>query len=173
MTNLPNLLKVNKGYQIIFKLMLFAYLMTQISKHKLGSKHSTEFLNTCHHYSKSIQNQPSLFQTFIIQYFRTNQLPITDKLFFSQLLFPFFLPQRFVQELMKQLNTYWHGDQFLEPTSSKGFSEQNQLIYAFLIPVDEIKNIIDHILKILRLIWTLFFNAIVLSSIQCFPKTVL
>ena len=164
------LIKGKQGYQIIFKLMLFAYLMKQISKHKLGSKHSTEFLNTCHHYLKSIQNQPSLFQTFIIQYFRTNQLPITEKLFFSQLLFPFFLPQRFVQELMKQLNTYWHGDQFLEPTSSKGFSEQNQLIYAFLIPVDERQKIITTFSKYLGSFGHYFSTQSFYHQFNVFPK---
>ena len=75
------LISEERGYQLFFKLMFFSYLMTQLKTIRQLNKDAQQCLNTCNHFLKVIQNQPTFYHTFIDNFYQSSQMSLNDKLF--------------------------------------------------------------------------------------------
>ena len=124
------LISEDRGYQLFFKLMFFSYLMTQLKVMRQLNKDAQQCLNTCQHYLKVIQNQPDFYHTFIDNFYKSTQMSINDKLFYSRIIFPSDLPNKPFSKLIEQFQSHWRN-QFLFLNQTNDHSELPQLLFGF------------------------------------------
>ena len=132
-----------RGFQILFKLMFFSFLMTELKNMRRLNKDGRQCLNTCQHFLKVIQNQPSLYQSFIDQFYKTDQMPMNEKLFYSRIIFPNQLPNQPFSMLIDQFKQHWN-DQFLFSNKTNECSELTPLLFAFLSSKEDQQAIIQN-----------------------------
>ena len=158
-----------RGFQILFKLMFFSFLMTELKNMRRLNKDGRQCLNTCQHFLKVIQNQPSLYQSFIDQFYKTEQMPMNEKLFYSRIIFPNQLPNQPFSMLIDQFKQHWN-DQFLFSNKTNECSELTPLLFAFLSSKEDQQAIIQNYFNGISSFGNYFSRQSYYHTFKEFPK---